>query len=176
MGEKYKQNRRVYISVIIVGMGIFFGSIGLIATEGGWNAFAVVSFVGFMILIIGVSGFLLNSINYKNSRDYKENLKSTRSVMRLSDIEIERMVEDTDLIDLEQFEQEQGTEFVFKYVLIIEKPKNAICMISKTPIEKNETVLQCPNCENYYLCRYLLGWLKKNSECPICKFLLKVKK
>jgi hypothetical protein len=48
-------------------------------------------------------------------------------------------------------------------------PSNAFCSISKTHLEKSESILQCPICENYYLERYLLSWLENNDNCPVCK-------
>ena len=154
-----------------LGMGTILGSFGLIATIEGWNAVAMLSFLGFMIICVGMSGFILNRIyNKKKSRPI------SRVDLRLSDLEIERMVESPGVLNLEQFEKERSIEFNFKYILVLELPKKAICMISKTQIEKEETVLQCPECQNYYLSKYLLGWLDKNSKCPICQFDLKTKK
>jgi hypothetical protein len=125
----------------------------------------MISFFGFMILLVGMSGFLLNRIyNKKKSRPI------SRVDLRLSDLEIERMVEGSGVLDLEQFEKERSIEFNFKYILVLELPKKSICMISKTQIGKQETVLQFPECQNYYLSKYLLGWLDKNSNCPICQF------
>jgi len=171
MEEKYRKNRILFIFLIVLGLGSIFGSFGLLTIVEGWNAVAIVSFVGLMILIIGISGLFLNR------RDYKKDLQSTsRAEKRLSDIEIERMVDEASVIYIEKYEKEKSIEFDFKYILVLDVPKNAICMISKTSIEKEESVLQCPNCQNYYLSKYLLGWLNKYDNCPICKTVLKTKK
>ena len=86
------------------------------------------------------------------------------------------MADEAIVIYIEKYEKEKSIEFDFKYILVLDVPKNAICMISKTSIEKKESVLQCPNCQNYYLSMYLLGWLNKNDKCPICNTVLKTKK
>ena len=48
-------------------------------------------------------------------------------------------------------------------------PINGFCSISKTHLEKSESVLQCPICINFFIERYLLAWLESNDNCPVCK-------
>lgn len=172
--EKYKANRVAFIVLMIFGVGVILGSFGALASEDGWNAVLVISLFGLISGISGLFGFLLNRYIYRPS--LRPNGEIYRADLRLTDLEIERMVEDTGVINLEQFEKEKGIEFDFKYILVQEIPKNAICMISKTQIEKEKTVLQCPNCQNLYLGKYLLGWLAKNNNCPFCQTVLKLKK
>ena len=159
-----------------MGLIIIPSSFGLRNTVAGWGAVFGVSIIGIGFLLIGVLGSILNAIENKLRKEKQEKLQSSRSVMRLSDIEIKRMVDEAGIIDLEQFEKERSSEYEFKYVLVADNPKNAICIISKTTISKNKPALQCPSCQNYYLTKYLLSWLDKNSKCLICQFELKVKK
>lgn len=66
--------------------------------------------------------------------------------------------------------------YVYTFIEIEKPPAKAICMISKTLLDEKGKTLQCPNCENYFLSEYLLGWLKNNHKCPICQTKLKIKK
>ncbi len=177
MEEKFRARRILFILLIVFGALTTIGSFGLLVTGDIWTSVLITSIIGFLFFIIGLIGYT------SNRRDYKKYLQATsgaqttsRADMRLSDIDIERIIDEASVIDLEQFEKEKIVEYDFKYKVVQEIPKNAICMISKTPIEKEESVLQCPNCQNYYLTKYLLGWLHKNSKCPICQFDLKTKK
>ncbi|MBK5113096.1 MAG: hypothetical protein KGD59_08030 [Candidatus Heimdallarchaeota archaeon] len=172
--ERYKANRILLIMLMIFGVVVILVGFGVFATEEEWNAVLVISLAGLGFGLIGLVGFLLNRYYYRLS--LRQVGKIYRVDLRLSDLEIERMVEGSGVLDLEQFEKERSIEFDFKYILVLDLPKKAICMISKTQIEVNETVLQCPECQNYYLSKYLLGWLNKNSNCPICQTALKLKK
>ncbi|NPE06818.1 MAG: hypothetical protein GNW80_00930 [Asgard group archaeon] len=147
------------------------GSFGLLTIVDILSEFFTVLSIGFFFFIVGLVGFSVNRRDHK-----KIILARSRVDMRLSDIEIERMVDEASVIDLAQFEKEKSSEYELKYILASEKQENIICMISKTLIGKDESALQCPNCENYYLSKYLLGWLNKNSKCPICQAKLKIKK
>jgi len=59
------------------------------------------------------------------------------------------------------------------FKVITNPPTGAICIISRTNIEKNDIVLQCPKCLNYFLKEYLLDWLEENKTYPVCKSKLK---
>ena len=50
--------------------------------------------------------------------------------------------------------------------------QNEKCMISKTEIQEDDEVLQCPFCSSYFIEKYLEEWLVKHKTCPVCQNVL----
>ena len=50
--------------------------------------------------------------------------------------------------------------------------QNEKCMISKTEIQDDDEVLQCPFCSSYFIKKYLEEWLEKHKNCPVCQNIL----
>lgn len=50
--------------------------------------------------------------------------------------------------------------------------QNEKCMISKTEIQDDDEVLQCPFCSSYFIKKYLEEWLEKHKTCPVCQNIL----
>jgi hypothetical protein len=50
--------------------------------------------------------------------------------------------------------------------------QNEKCMISKTEIQNDDEVLQCPFCSSYFIKKYLEEWLAKHKTCPVCQNIL----
>jgi hypothetical protein len=50
--------------------------------------------------------------------------------------------------------------------------QNEKCMISKTEIQDEDEVLQCPFCSSYFIKKYLEEWIGKHKICPVCQNLL----
>jgi len=178
MEEKYKKRRIVFISLIVLGIAAIIGSIVILATIQRFEVVGIVGILGVVMLFIGLPALTDNREKY---RDYlrakaKEERRLTRAEMRLSDLEIKKLMKESSLIDLEKFEKSKGIKFNFKYVEKRDIPKKVICMISKTQIKTKDSILQCPNCQNYFNRKYLIGWLYKNTDCPICQTTLKTKK
>lgn len=47
--------------------------------------------------------------------------------------------------------------------------QNEKCMISKTEIQEDDEILQCPFCSSYFIKKYLEEWLRKHKTCPVCQ-------
>lgn len=48
------------------------------------------------------------------------------------------------------------------------------CMISKLTIKPEDDVVQCINCNSYFIKEYLIEWLKNNENCPVCQTILRM--
>jgi hypothetical protein len=178
MVEKYKRRRMLSIIAIILGIGTFAGSFGIQIVIERFEVFLIIGFFGLMLLLVGIASFRFNRQDYREklrSSD-QENRDLTRAEMRLSDLEIKKLMKESSILDLEEFEKRKNVKFNFIYISKSDLPKDVICMISKTQINEKNPTLQCPNCQNVFVKKYLLAWLFKNEKCPICQFVLKESK
>jgi hypothetical protein len=57
---------------------------------------------------------------------------------------------------------------------ITKAPPGSKCMISKLAIKPEDDVVQCMNCNSYFLKRYLIEWLKNHENCPVCQTILRM--
>lgn len=69
----------------------------------------------------------------------------------------------------------QSEPIVIYYIQPITKaPPGSKCMISKLPIKPEDDVVQCMNCNSYFIKGYLIKWLKDNKNCPVCQTILRM--
>jgi hypothetical protein len=57
---------------------------------------------------------------------------------------------------------------------ITKAPPGSKCMISKLEIKPEDNVVQCINCNYYFIKDYLIEWLKNNENCPVCQTILRM--
>ena len=75
-----------------------------------------------------------------------------------------------------QQSKKKTTKKNFDYIYVKARPiKGTICMISKTLLDDQDKVLQCPKCNSYFVESYLVEWIEEHITCPVCKYPLKIK-
>ena len=128
--------------------------------------------IGFVILI---SGVVLYILGFKMKKQEKQTQLSTRaarrspSVYQKVEIETEKMSE-AEILEMKRLSYDlAGIKAI--YIPIV--PPGNKCMISKLELTSAHEILQCPSCKSYFLLEYLVDWIKKNKNCPVCKFKLK---
>lgn len=57
---------------------------------------------------------------------------------------------------------------------ITKAPPGSKCMISKLAIEPEDDVVQCLNCNSYFIKDYIIEWLKNHENCPVCQTILRM--
>lgn len=75
-----------------------------------------------------------------------------------------------------KYEEDMEFDYDMNYVDVKSLPKDSKCMISKTTFDNNDRVVQCHQCESYFLKIYLINWLIQNNACPVCKTTLKAER
>ncbi len=172
MGLELRNTERRFINIIIVGIIFFVVGIATIFTREPKVYIPLLS-IGLFAIVIAIVFFIIN----------REKNKDLRKVPLER---IDRESEDDDNIDelsaranewfSNKTQEIEDEAYTYLFTETRNPPKKAICMISRTTFEDKEDALQCPNCENYFQKKYLLEWLNKNTNCPICQTKLKIKK
>ncbi|NHJ38747.1 MAG: hypothetical protein FK731_01850 [Asgard group archaeon] len=158
--------------LIIIGLG----GAGFGLYEYGFNgqpSYSLpVMIIGFLILISGITLYILGfqkKKQEKESRLISRAARRTPSVYEEVELETEKMSE-SEKLEMKRLSYEK-TGIKAIYIPIV--PPGNKCMISKTKLTSAHEILQCPYCKSYFLLDYLVDWVNKNNNCPVCKAILK---
>ena len=170
MGLELSDKDRRFINVMILGI--------ILLVVGFATIFTYLPEVYIPFIVGGLIAIVVGILNFQINRRKRGDLR--KALHERIDRESEDDNERDELFTRanEWFSKKSSEEDAFTYLFTEAKnpPKKAICMISRTTFEEKEDGLQCPNCENYFQKKYLLEWLNKNTNCPICRTKLKIKK
>jgi hypothetical protein len=155
--------------MIIVGVG---GSgFGLYSFGfGGRPSYALpIMIIGLVVLAGGVVFFILGERQEKAEK--KDRLVS-RAARRTPSVyeEVKEVRSQSEIHALKKVAYEKTR---IKAIYVPQISGEHRCMISKLSITSADEILQCPSCKSYFLLEYLVEWVEKNVNCPVCKYHLR---
>ncbi|MBK5113097.1 MAG: hypothetical protein KGD59_08035 [Candidatus Heimdallarchaeota archaeon] len=149
-------------AAIIAGLGLAgFGLYRYGFVEGSNFDYLFIIF-GAALFVIGTVLFVANMKKQKKrtSTRIQTPTRTQRPISRSHRLSIE---EDDEAVS-------SGAKIIAS---IVDYPiQNEKCMISKTEIQDDDEVLQCPFCSSYFIKMYLEEWLEKHKTCPVCQNIL----
>jgi hypothetical protein len=115
-------------------------------------------------IIIGIIWLVFVYIRRKQARkEYEENQESV--------ISYENNFEDFKL-QLKDYKSKRTKIEVLKIcdsLVFTGDVSNQVCNISKIPFKSDDVVLSCSYCKRKYKRQYLMEWLVKKDDCPVCR-------
>ena len=169
--DQRETNKFVSIFAFIVAVGaLIFALIGSSGSLG---------FVSGCFFIIGIITLIIAQIGFKA---YNKRLTTYRSNREPISYGFFPNISERTITPPEANSQEKKTiSRQPKAELLIDpfkstiEEKEAICMVCKLKIRKDEEIYQCPECNNYFHAQHLERWLEQRTRCPVCECMLKTK-
>lgn len=149
------------VSLIILGLSVVLIILDvLFALLDDLIPFGFLTIGGIILFIIGLIGFAVSGKGIGNTSISDEfSVDTLRNSIKMNKEE-------------KDSKTKTFTEYLFLQVK--DPPVGAVCMITKIALDKQENILQCPNCESYFQEDYLREWVKEKKICPVCKFVLEI--
>jgi hypothetical protein len=157
---------------------IFFGGFSLFGYFSG-SMFIFYFILGFAVVcfLIMFIMFIFFRVNEKK-RKSKEKVSDYEAVdagVRLSQRGLFSRVFPTTNEEIRLNKNTEADPIVIYNIQPITKaPPGSKCMISKLNIKPEDDVVQCLNCNSYFIKDYIIEWLKNHENCPVCQTILRM--
>jgi uncharacterized membrane protein len=163
-----------FFMLIAIIVFLFFGGFGLLIyfISGSWFIFGFMIFMAIMgALMVFFVAIVNKRINDKKGEKspVKGEIRArsnSKGIVRLNS----KCKGSLEEISLESI----SNKYKIDAYIVLDPPIGEKGMISKMEINPSHDVLQCPQCNSFFIKDYLEEWLKESSFCPVCKYRLRI--
>ncbi|NPE06817.1 MAG: hypothetical protein GNW80_00925 [Asgard group archaeon] len=162
MSSKRYQGILSWIAIIL-GLGLAgFGLFRYGFVEG--------SSFDYLFIIFGVLFFIFGTILFVSN--FKKQKKRSPPRIQTTPTRTRQPVSRSQRLSIEEEDDIVSSDAKIIASKVDYPIQNEKCMISKTEIQDDDEVLQCPFCSSYFIKKYLEEWLVKHKTCPVCQNML----